>query len=189
MCPPETRAGERGSAYIVALLALVVLSILGLGLALITQTEMQIGAAEVTQQRALYAADSGISRATARAIGKYDCNAIPGTDFVMVDQDLTTAMASSNLREEIATSPTLPILEAPCNLCMVNAAGGSQQEGKQSYFQITHALSAEATRFRGTSTEPLAVRAVSSFFTLEPFPKLGDCWALASSPEAEKVRM
>jgi len=58
----------------------VLMDILGLGLALITQTEMQVGAGEMTYQRMLYAADSGTSRAIASVLAHYNCAPIAGTD-------------------------------------------------------------------------------------------------------------
>jgi len=59
------RNPEAGSAYIIALLVLVVLSIIGIALAQITQTEYQIGANELTSNRTLYAADEAFQFATA----------------------------------------------------------------------------------------------------------------------------
>ena len=53
-------AAERGSAYLFALLALLVLTVVGLSLVVITQTESQIGGAEKTSNRTLYAAASAL---------------------------------------------------------------------------------------------------------------------------------
>ncbi|HKI85589.1 MAG TPA: hypothetical protein VKA53_02475, partial [Thermoanaerobaculia bacterium] len=54
----KTQANRRqeGSAYIVALLALLVLSIVGLALALITQTEQEAGSNERSINRVFYSA-------------------------------------------------------------------------------------------------------------------------------------
>jgi hypothetical protein len=65
-------SGQAGSAYIAALLVLVVLTLIGLSLALITQSEMQIGANERVSQRLFYAANSGIAASTARALTNAD---------------------------------------------------------------------------------------------------------------------
>ncbi len=54
-------AVEQGSAYVVTLLALVVLTILALSLTLLTQSEMQIGTNERIVQRIFYAADAGVA--------------------------------------------------------------------------------------------------------------------------------
>jgi hypothetical protein len=53
-------SGQAGSAYIVTLLALVILTILVLTLTLVTQSEVAIGGTEKTTNRAFYAADSGL---------------------------------------------------------------------------------------------------------------------------------
>ena len=53
---------QSGSAYLAALLAMVVLSIIGLSLAFITQNEMLIGANQRTVTRVLYDADAGDRR-------------------------------------------------------------------------------------------------------------------------------
>ena len=182
------RQGEAGSAYIIALLAIVVLSILGLGLSLITQTEMQVGANDITMQRVLYAADSGISRSTARAVSKFDCSPMAGTEFLLGDLDTTVFTAGSQLREEIEVSPTLPMLDAPCPLCMINNAGGSGEYGEQIYYDIHHAVTAYAVRRTGSSTEPLAEKPVGTFLSLQPWPQIADCFAFAQTPEAEKVK-
>lgn len=69
---PQTQRGahrhrgvERGSAYIVALLALLVLTIGGLSVSMITQTEMQIGMNERSITRGFYAAESAVNLVTA----------------------------------------------------------------------------------------------------------------------------
>ena len=64
---PRSR-GEAGSAYMAVLLVLVILTIFGLALILITQTEMQVGSNERTLARTFYAADAGIEMATAKAL-------------------------------------------------------------------------------------------------------------------------
>ena len=59
---------EAGSAYVITLLALVVLTILALSLALVTQTEVQVGSNERTVSRTFYSADSGLGVAVAEAL-------------------------------------------------------------------------------------------------------------------------
>src|SRR6185295_1896315 len=65
---PIPRRGEAGSAYIVTLLALVVLTIMALSLVLVTQTEIQSGTAEKTINRVFYSADTGLGIAAASAL-------------------------------------------------------------------------------------------------------------------------
>jgi hypothetical protein len=185
------RSSESGSAYIIALLALVVLSILGLGLALITQTEMQVGAGEMTYQRMLYSADSGTARATANAFAHYDCAAIPGASYQIADQDLSGLMTNSGLRQEVAVTASIMVISPPCPLCKVNNATGSQEAGQQDYYEIHHVLSAEAERRKGTSpTSPaLGKRTVGTFFSLQPWPINPDCQKIVGTGEAGKVKL
>jgi hypothetical protein len=69
---PSPRRGERGSAYIIVLLALVVLTIIGLSLVMVTQTEVQLGANERTINRTFFATDSGIAVSVARHLLEQD---------------------------------------------------------------------------------------------------------------------
>ena len=186
---PTRLHSQSGSAYLVALLALVVLSIVGLALAFITQTEMQIGANEMTQQRAFYAADSGISRSMARTFANFNCAPMLGPDFTIADQDLSTLMTGSGLREEVAVTAAVPINDPPCPLCSINNAGGTEEKGKQDYYEVHHVVTADAERRVGTDPQPMAQRTVGSFFALQPWPKIKDCYDYVGSAEAAKVKM
>lgn len=186
--PPRLHA-QSGSAYLVALLALVVLSIVGLALALITQTEMQTGASEMTLQRTFYAADSGISRSMARTFSHFNCAPTLGTDFIISDQDQTVLASPWNLREEVAVTAALPINDPPCPLCSINNAGGTEEKGKQDYYEVHHVVTADAQRRLGNEPQRAAQRMVGSFFALQPWPKIKDCYDYVGSAEAEKVKM
>ena len=61
-------SSEAGSAYIMVLLALVVLTIMGLSLSFMTQTELQIGANERVTTRVFYAADAAVDAALANVM-------------------------------------------------------------------------------------------------------------------------
>lgn len=139
--PVSPTHGEAGSAYVVALLVLVVLSIVGLSLSVITQTEMQVGSNERTAQRVFYAADSGIGAATARSLVTADfeaqCLTIPDSNSALL-----------NLRQRVAVSAFRPILSAPCHLCEINNSG---QYGTKNYQKITHGVTTNAERLSGVS--------------------------------------
>lgn len=53
--------GEQGSVFIVALLALVLLTVIGLSLALVTETEMLLGSNEKIITETFYAAETGVN--------------------------------------------------------------------------------------------------------------------------------
>jgi hypothetical protein len=156
---------ERGSAFVAVLLALVLLTVLGLSLVLVTQTEMQVGANERTISRTFYAAESGLHVALAQAARIHDYTAPP---VLLLNQQRVGV--NSNLADRVVTSPTVPISRLRCNWCPANAAGSPE------FFKITHAVTATADRITwdGAGAPPanarsLAQKTLSQMFTLEPF--------------------
>ncbi|MEM7048751.1 MAG: PilX N-terminal domain-containing pilus assembly protein [Acidobacteriota bacterium] len=143
---PAARRNQRGSAYVIVLLVLVVLSILGLSLALVTQTERQIGSNEKTLQRLFYAAESGIGVAVSKAL------TLP--DNQPFDLTLTEPLVGNvNLRHDVRLSALLPILDAPCNLCQINDPAD--------FSEINHALGVTARRLGWTGSDPTATTLLS----------------------------
>jgi Tfp pilus assembly protein PilX len=55
-----TRQDERGSAFLLALIVIVLLTILGVSIVLVTETEMALGHTEKTIDRQIYAAETGL---------------------------------------------------------------------------------------------------------------------------------
>jgi Tfp pilus assembly protein PilX len=156
--PRSHRPRAAGSAFVITLLVLVILTVLGLALTVVTQTEMQLGANERTVSRVFYAADSGIALATARALVTADYRA---TTYQIAELGTLTP-GSFNIR----TSPFAPILDAPCNLCEINNAGAYNQKA---YRKINHALTAQADRLRGTSTVIDATHRIGSMIEVQPW--------------------
>ena len=143
---------QRGSAYVVALLVLVVLTILGLALVLITQTEMQIGGNEMTINRTLYAADSGISLGLAKVFANNDTSP---SGVVLNHQH------APELRDQVAVSSFLPISDSTCNLCSINQGS--------TYETVNHLVSSTATRQGVDTNVPIAQRSVSMTVALQPW--------------------
>lgn len=176
---PARRAGESGSAYVAALLVLVVLTLVGLSLALITQSEMQIGANERVQQRLFYAANSGIAASTARALTNADYSA---TTYSLADAGARFA----GLGFEVEVSPFFPILDAPCNLCEINQVGTYNE---RSFRSINHAVTAVAVRRRGALGTPLAQKTLSSMIEVQPWRQTPEAFeALTHPDELAKLR-
>lgn len=153
--------GERGSAYVAALLVLVVLTIVGLSLVLISQTEMQIGASERVTTRTFYAADAGIGIATARVLVNNDHTA---TTVLLADDPTAIGLKSG---QRIELSPFHPILDAPCNLCAINQG--------QNFLEVNHAVTVTSTRVHWTGTEPdedapeLARKTIGVMIDIQPW--------------------
>lgn len=159
---PQRHPGETGSAYLFALFVLFVLSVIGLSLALITQTEVQIGGAERQATRIFYGADSGLRIQLANHLVNGDVEAhtrAQGNPIVLDDRTI----AGSRVREFIEVSPFYPIFSGVCNLCMVNQDAN--------YHAINHALTATASRvgtLSGADTEQ-GRKTVAQMFALQPW--------------------
>ena len=176
----ERSQQQLGSAYILTLLVLVVLTILGLSISLITQTEMQVGATERVIQRVFYAADSGLDVATSRALVDGD---YASTTFSLDDPD---SPAGLNLRHEIDVSPFFPIQDSPCNLCEINNAGTYSEH---SFRRINHAVTSEASRLGGAGDAPLARKAASAMIEVQPWREGTEAYAPLNDPaEVAKIK-
>lgn len=171
---PRRAAGrEEGSAYLIALMVLFVLTTLGLSLAVVTQTEILAGAQERVLERTFYAAESGIELSIARALA--DGNFGPA-----VHERSRSELEQGKLmpiRERVQSSTFFCLGDTPCNLCSVNQG--------RSYARRNHLLAANASRLapgEGGNEVTLGRKALSSMVDVEPFQSVVDC--LADMPEA-----
>jgi Tfp pilus assembly protein PilX len=153
------RAGEQGSAYIVALLILFILSAVGLSVAFVSQTELIVGSQERTIQRTFYAADAGLDIAASAALNRGDYEAR------RIDLADPSGLLGASLIDRIETSVVAPILETACNLCQVNQDAD--------YYRISHAVTSRASRLGRTATAgqdvPLSTKEVSAVFDFQPW--------------------
>ncbi|MEE8138964.1 MAG: pilus assembly PilX N-terminal domain-containing protein [Thermoanaerobaculia bacterium] len=171
---------QAGSAYIVTLLALVVLTIVGLSLSLITQSEMLIGSNERTIQRIFYAADSGLSESTARAL----VNADHASRTLELDEIYGNPLLALGYRIEV--SPFYPILDSPCNLCEINNRGTYSDEA---FRKVNHAATATATRIGGPDESILAQKTVSAMVEVQPWRWSPEAVLSLDDPtELEKIK-
>jgi Tfp pilus assembly protein PilX len=154
------RRGERGSAFLIVLFVLVLLTAFGLSLALITGTESQIGAVERATTRNLYAADSGLHQSLTRAQTTNRVNS--------VTQDLSTSTVGSlQLANRVQISAFAPLVDSPCNLCAIN-------EGNK-YIEVSFVVTATARRTAttGSDTEETALKTLSVLWDRQPVPEAG----------------
>jgi type II secretory pathway component PulK len=169
--PQHGAEGERGSAYLIALMVLFVLTTLGLSLSIVTQTEILAGAQERVIERTFYAADSGIELSIARALA--DGNFGP-----VVHERSRSELEQGQLmaiRERVQSSTFFCVDDTPCNLCSVNQG--------RSYARRNHLLAVNATRLAEGDTEvALGRKSLSSMVDVEPYQAVVDC--LAEMPEA-----
>ncbi len=152
---------QRGTAFILVLLALVVLTIFGVALTFITQAELQVGANERLANRAFYTADSGIGIMTARVLVKNDRS----------PQTLTTSStvlgASSAVTDEVDSSAFMPILDAPCNLCQINNSTSYNSNYKRVNNLVTSTGSRVGIAADGTRSV-LAQQVLSAMVDIQP---------------------
>lgn len=152
---PATPAAERGSAYLFVLLALLVLTAIGLSLVVITQTEVQIGGAEKGASRALFGADAGLR--IQLALSRFGA-----TKSRLIDLG-QTALGPVTLGETVEVSPFYPIYSGPCALCSVNM-------GEERYWAIDYVVNAESRRFdlsAGSETAQ-AIKRLSAMYFIQP---------------------
>jgi hypothetical protein len=150
IAPP---AAERGSAYLFVLLALLVLTAIGLSLVVITQTEVQIGGAGKNASRVLYGADSGVRI-------QFALSRFGATRSRRLDLDTTTVLGDQ-LEETVDLSPFYPIQSGPCALCSVNW-------GEERYWAIDYVVNAEAQRTFALNNSVQASKRLSTMFFIQP---------------------
>jgi hypothetical protein len=177
--PPRTRRGEAGSAYLIVISALAVLTLIGLAVIFATQVELQIGGAERVSNRVFYSADTGIAVATARALvnGAYDA-----VTFNVQDTATGSTISAKN---QVAVTPFYPINDQPCNLCEINDAG---EYGDHGYRKINHAVTVTATRLGtpvaspGATATALAQKNLTTMVEVQPWKSSPDAYAAANNP-------
>lgn len=146
---------ESGSAYVLVLLVLLVLTLLGLVLAFITQSEVEVGANERTVNRVFYGAEAGVTVAVTNLLIANDRTA---QNLTFMDPGSTT------LGTHVAIPAMAEVNTGPCNLCEINQ--GSD------YKAITNEVVVTATRFgvdSGGKETVLATKNLDLMVEFQPF--------------------
>lgn len=207
MVSPETprRAHEQGSAYIVTLLALLVLTLGGLSVALVTQSEMQIGMNEKGNTRSFYAAESGLNLTIAYML-TVGGRCFPQQDGEQLEDGWELALDVENVEgdpanpqrfaDRVSVAPALILFRGCCNWCPC-------QEGtKSDIHRYNYGLIAEAERitFDSANIPPddevpgreipdrdygvLVRKSVGTILDIQPFGSSGFDSCLAIDPAA-----
>lgn len=159
---------ESGSAYILVLMVLLVLTLLGLVLAFITQSEVEVGANERTVNRVFYGAEAGVTAAVTNLLIANDRSA---QDLRFMDP------GSATMGTHVVIPAMVEVNTGPCNLCEINQ--GSD------YQAITHDVVVTATRFglhAGTETV-LATKNLELMVLFQPFKEV-----LNVAPDKDKFK-
>jgi hypothetical protein len=136
--PLSRRRAEAGSAYIAALLVLVLLTIFGMSLVLITSTERQIGSNQRTVSRIFYNADSG----TAVAIASLLVNNDPNPKMLEISR---ANVLGGQVREEVETSRVSVVSTDHLNLTEINDSG--------KFKRVNHFFTTTSRRLLGAPTK------------------------------------
>ena len=106
-CRSRASHPQRGSVFIVTLLALVLLSVIGLSLALVTETEMMLGGNEQIITETFYAGEAGISV----AIGQVMLGSSDGKCFAVLareENDIERKVGVRKLGYSVDTTDLYP---------------------------------------------------------------------------------
>lgn len=147
MSPPKNRfpshsAGQRGSALILALMVMLVLTFLGLTLMAMTETEMMLGSYHQVNTAAHYAAEAGSAVADARIMD----GAVTPADFVI--EEAPGLAANFRLGHRVSLSRAVAIRFVPCDFCPAN-------EDEQSWsYRVTYLVNSHAQRRDWRSIDP-----------------------------------
>ena len=175
------RRREAGSAYVVTLLALVVLTVLAMALVFITGTEVQVATNERNVNRTFYSADSGLGVAAAEALasGSY------GPTTVILNQ---SQVGNANVAERVEIAPLAPILMVRCDWCPAN------DDGVPEFWKVNHATTATAERvaWTGAGAPPddarlLGQKTLSVMFEFQPWPT-PPVESIAQPDELKKIK-
>lgn len=156
--PDHRDRSEAGSAYLATLLVLVVLTILGLSLAVITQTEVLIGGSEKQATRQLFAAGSGVELAAAHELVSRD-----SASHRMKIAQRTESILGQNtvIGDDVCSTPYLQIQTGVCNLCAMNQ--------DTEYAAVQYGVTVTALR-RGDNSLA-AAKSIGAVVAFEPWQK------------------
>jgi len=157
---PGTPHGERGSAYLFVLLALLVLTVIGLSVAVITQTEVQIGAAEKTVTRVLYGGDAG---ARVQLAQKMVRNSGEKTRYNFLPD---VVVAGASFSEDVDTAPILVAYHGDCNLCTMN----EDSENRMAIVNFVTNAQGRRIGVAGGVDVPQANKLISIMYLVQPHP-------------------
>lgn len=130
----EPLRGQQGSAYLAVLLVLLLLTVLGMSLVLITQTERDLGTNHRMVSKTFYAADSGISMAVSWLL--------LGNNYSPLTLQIPNRDAGPSLVvDEVLTSQIRAVRNVDCNLCDI-----ATQPGDVPYKAINHTFTSTARR-------------------------------------------
>jgi hypothetical protein len=167
---PRSRR-EQGSAYLITLMSLFLLTILGLSVSLVTQTEVILSSQDRQIERTFYDAESGIDLSVGRALASGDFSSV-----VQIRERSELEQGElMTVRDRVQSSPLFCLGDSPCHLCSINQG--------RTYVRRNHVLSVNAERIApGSEDVVLARKSLATMVDAEPQERLVGC--IADLPEA-----
>ena len=162
------RRSESGSAMMFAMVILAILTILGVSLGLVTQTEVLSGGQERVMERTFYAAESGLELSVGNALGNGDYGP---ASLTRRRGDLEEGNIQA-VREEVRSSPFFCLGDAPCGYCAIN-------QGRD-FVRRNHVLAVTANRVvtnDGGVDVNLARKDLNTMVDVEPSERTVACLA------------
>ena len=154
--------------------------VIGLSLAVTTQTELQIGTNEQIATRVFYAADAGLEVAVSRGLAAADHTA---RTFRLTDDGDDMPGSGYHFFSEVEVTAFVPILDTTCNLCEINNAGSYSENA---FRKINNAVLSTARRFStydgGVTTSLKAKKEIAGMVEVQPWKVSPDALAPLNDP-------
>ena len=155
---------ESGSAFVITLLVLFVLTVTGAGVLMNSQVQAMQSSYERQMVRSFYAADSGIQLAALFAL--WDIKKEPDFKVKSTLERPDGVEAVVQFEDQIDATPLVPILDLPCNYCSVN-------QGNK-YKTINHAVTSTSMRVgrpianAAADAIPQSTRTIDAMVLMQP---------------------
>ncbi len=159
--PTPQNHPEAGSAYVITLMVMFVLTAVGLSLTLITSLEGDLSASQRVVEKTFYANESGLAVATAQILHDHK------TDSVTVrisEQNGPAFDSQEKYVHEIQATRAVPIQDMPCDLCQVNS-------GDATFHTINHALTTTSSRLTAVDGEVTSRSTIAAMVQLQPWQR------------------
>lgn len=160
------RCRESGNAYLVTVMVMIIVTLLGLALGAVTQTEMLIGSRERNNQRVFYLAEGGLNMGLARFLvssdqraARVDMDLPPAYDY-SISSGFGSLSMNGVLRMAPIRSPALNY----CQLC--DAASPTETAGGMQAVRLPVTVRASMETDSG---QVLAQRRMSSLIDITPW--------------------
>lgn len=172
--PASRSHSEEGSAYVISLLVLVLVTLMGLSLVFATQTEMIIGSNERLSNKAFYDAESAIAVTIARTLTANDQS--PYVRTIDRAPELTTGVPVVSV---LTSSKVVPISAPWCSLCQINNTGTYNGDA---FFNVSYVFTVRSLLMAPNGTT-LASKRISDNVATHPWPHRGEAIEFEVSDE------